>query len=372
MSLPISGITNIDIKRPTITSVAVNLTPQATVWPSTEGNGSRKKCTTVVLNNDNNDEKSIDTTNERNATTEGTTGKENSFKITTTVCTLPKLTQESNKHESYKPVKVIHHNCGHLPEKQVTTANSKNKEEFSKTRLSKTLSDSSTATNGSSVRRKITHNKHRLWDSGRDSWLNLPKDRKAMSERQGYTEYAKIQPMQKISRVTANENAPKAVQSEGQCNGFTDTSCEDDAYRRSSYRNKQFTKPMTTISEKASLQMNGETKRGLHKWPSSNQHRVPVTRTTSNSSFESHSDSLEFRTPVLKTEERSRRRAERLTQRVSNREALVNAKSSSEDITSENEVNRLRSSKVKSPRKTKIPKTRTEQVALLEKPKVNR
>lgn len=143
---------------------------------------------------------------------------------------------------------------------------------------------------------------------------------------------------------------------------YTDASSEEDTTsRRTGYR-KQFSKPLTTISEKSRLvDRQDSNRRAAARSATVTTAVTPstkplVTRTTSNSSLESRSNSYEFKYPVLKTEERSKRRAARMLQRATSREALMKSGhvSSSEDITSDND--RV-ATKLKPSRKAKSTRT---------------
>lgn len=384
----VTSATNVDIKRPKITSVAVNLTPLSS-W--SEDNKSTKKCTTVLLNNTTSRPETIEpkATNERTVINDksaklnsydGAKKNHDSFRITTTVrSSMTSKPEESNNcKQEYKPVTVIHHGV-RLPEKQQPAERhlESSKKEVSKNRVRKTLSGNSTTVSNGSVRKRTAYDKDKLFNSGRDSWLNLPKERKPTTERKIYAECAKIRPTQfrkpLIEEKKRNEkdSTLRKVTADSMSNGFTDVSSEEDAYKRS-YRKQQFTKPLTTISEKSSLKVDQKVTTDPGSLRLSNS-KVPVTRTTSNSSLESRSNSYEFKNPVLKTEERSKRRAARMMQRASSREALLNAVSSSEDITSENEISCLKSSKLKSPRKMKSSKiSKTNQFSQTTKPNFNR
>lgn len=151
---------------------------------------------------------------------------------------------------------------------------------------------------------------------------------------------------------------------------YTDASSEEDTTsRRTAYR-KQFSKPLTTISEKSGLRLvdrqnssRGTTYAKIRSTSTAGvtpAAKPSVTRTTSNSSLESRSNSYEFKYPVLKTEERSKRRAARMLQRATSREALMKGGhvSSSEDITSDNDKCSSRvASKLKPSRKVKSTKS---------------
>lgn len=352
-----------------------------------------KNCTTVLLNNTvpksencisklKNDQTVINDLSAKSNSYESTRKNNCSFKITTTVKSIPTTEGNNNSKQDYKPIKVIHHGV-RVPEKQKpveyrhveSLRKETSKKEPSKNKVIKTLSGNSTSASSGSIRKKPAYDKERLFDSGRDSWLNLPKERKPTNEKKMYAECAKIKPIQfrktqtEDKRRNEKDSNMNKTLSDYLSNGVVDGSSEEDAYRHS-YKKHLFTQPLTTISEKSSLKVNKKVDSGPLRLSGS---KAPVTRTTSNSSLESRSNAYEFKNPVLKTEERSKRRATRMIQRASSREALLNAVSSSEDITSENEISCLRSSKLKSPRKLKSCKASKINQSLQEtNPNINR
>lgn len=326
-----------------------------------------------------------------------------SIKITGKAKPTAKLENDSN----YKAIRVIHHGV-RLPEKETAETrrlNESTKKIISKVPTTATVAvttnrktfsnkDPLTANANSNLRTKKTNNdlsisdKDKLFDSGRDSWLNIPKESKrehshfklksAATPNQNYSRksmsYAtatvvreKCETYQKNEKNSflPSSKIPTDIISKRTAT-YTDVSSEDNCNKRITYRKQHSVKPLSTISEKANSKVDGKvnpnkntkiTNISINK-VLTNTSKMPVTRTTSDSSLESRSNSYEFKNPVLKTEERSKRRAARMLQRATSREALLKAVniSSSEDVTSENEVNCLRNNKLKSIRKTKSPK----------------
>jgi hypothetical protein len=187
--------------------VAVNLTSRAAVWPCEESSsaGNREKSsTTVMLNNDDRirpvdasmNEELVNRTTKNTSTT---TCGDSSFGIVTSVRASSGFERNPRGHEHRPGVKVIHDDGNQLPttpRKRTITNVTKNRETSSqKTRPGKMLSDRSTANNcsiGSVHVPKIdVHDRNKLWNSGRDSWLNLPKDKKINTERRACLDYAK-------------------------------------------------------------------------------------------------------------------------------------------------------------------------------------
>lgn len=135
-------------------------------------------------------------------------------------------------------------------------------------------------------------------------------------------------------------------------NGYTD----DDSYRASS--EDEYTKlrqrtiqPLCTISE-TPMKKNTKLNSGVIKSTRSTDLRreyhssskSKVGKTSSNSSMES-GPTLDVK-PLLSAEDRSKRRAARLLQRASSRELLFQAASSSEDINSGSDTGSLRAKRV--------------------------
>lgn len=138
-------------------------------------------------------------------------------------------------------------------------------------------------------------------------------------------------------------------------NGYTD----DDSYRASSEDEhtkirQRTSQPLCTISETPTKKTNKTTKltSGVIKSTRSTDLRreyhsstkSKVGKTSSNSSMES-GPTLDVK-PLLSAEDRSKRRAARLLQRASSRELLFQAASSSEDINSGSDTGSLRAKRV--------------------------
>lgn len=354
----------IDVKKPKITSVAMKLNQD--VWTDKNPLNSPKKSTTVLLN----DPKT------KNNFSDGITSNDlgdlsrterSPYKIQNTspvkICNYVgdlegnkerkqsgssiKINNEAIYKNQCEPVKVIYHDIKMVdkPRRNEEKRPPSPKKESDVKNLKKGNIKESFSTNGSIRRRTNSINdKDKLFDSGRDGWLNLPKERKSTSERK-LVENGKHKEVGKKLHI---DHVKKEKRIENSFNGCGDISSEEDLTRK----NKKLYKPLSTIDEKSNVlkvPLRQEKSDKLVK-----PQKTPATRTTSNSSIESRSNAYDFKNPVLKTEERSKRRAARMLQRTSSREMLMNyVASSSEDVTSDNEIHYSRSNKPRNVRKLK-------------------
>lgn len=250
--------------------------------------------------------------------------------------------EEKFKNET-EPVKVIYHDIklldkGPQNEKEKKSHLPRRDSERESIRHRRKIDSKESVVNSGSIRRptKPTNSREKLPDSGRDGWLNLPKEHKAKSEKKS-VESGKHE----VYRKPHIDHVKKEKRTRSGINGCGDISSEEDSTKISG----KLYIPLSTIPEKSKVTKTS---------------KLPVTKMASNSSTENQSNSFEFKNPVLKTEERSRRRAARMLQRASSREMLMNCNvaSSSDDVTSENEIHYSRSSKPRNIRKSKSsPKT---------------
>ncbi|XP_065200784.1 uncharacterized protein LOC135831880 isoform X1 [Planococcus citri] len=256
---------------------------------------------------------------------------------------LTKASAEEISKSDSDPVKVMYHDielAGKVPqnEKEKKPYLVRKDSDRESLKYRRKISSKDSSVHNDNIRRsmKSLNIKEKLPDSGRDSWLNLPKDCKVLSEKRPI-ENGK----HKIYGKPHIDHVKKDRQTRSGINGCGDISSEEDLTKKSS---KVYI-PLNTIHEKSRIA----------KTP-----KFPVTKMASNSSTENQSSSFKFKNPILKTEERSQRRAARILQQTSSREMLMssNIASSSDDITSENERHHLRTSKPRSIRKSKsTPKT---------------
>lgn len=246
-----------------------------------------------------------------------------------------KLRQFKNSAKNdAQPVKVIYHNIENNKlnneKKAPLSKHEVNKNSYNNTKPKLCSKDSINSNNGGVRRKNVTNEKDKLSSSGRDSWLNLPKQ-----EGKAATEKQTLDKQKNVSRKkSANTTGTVKIEKNGKNIEIIGKDETKKSYKTSGIVEERSSRVRKTL---------------------------PVTRTTSNSSLDSRVNAYELKNSALKTEERNKRRAARISQYAHSKERPKwNVQSSSEDITSENENNCLKSNRCKSSTRRPSPKAKVQ------------